>query len=441
MVTIVPVIGLMHTGKNLLQKRANWNAVLIGLVYVHLLTVAESELLTIIGTLLRLPIWIIAIAYLAAGSSENMETRRLSPSSRSYVYSLCMFIAWGAFSIVWTVDLVDTLVKVVNFLLISSCFYLCLTKRWGKCKKTAFDDLRTIIETAALVMVLSLVMTLPDVVQAVQGAERYQGIFHNPNTVAALVAALFFPSLLVYNYFKEKTLILIPTLFLLVLTLSGSRSSTIAIIISGLLVLCLKGIRNFRFWSKIAPKFIGVMYLMVILVLSLVATNKIDSDTKADSFVPRQLNLEVSATAFNGREELWSIAWRLFKEHPVLGYGFNGARTALEHYRENGFYDGQATQLHNSYLEIVVDLGAVGAVLFTIIFFNILKAVWRQLDTAPLLCSSVVSPLVLAASESALFGLSSLVAIVFWMVVMILFSQTETIGSSTANCHQTECTL
>lgn len=430
MVTLIPVIGLIHVGKNLVQERASWNAILTALVYVHLFTVAESQLLTVMGTLLRLPIWIIAIAYLAACRSEDLKKLRHSSSAQSYAYSLILFVIWAAFSIVWTVNLVDTLVKLVNFLLISLCFYLCLTKRWRRCKKTAVDDLRTIVKTAAFVMVLSLVMTVPDVLQAVQGAERYQGIFHNPNTVGALVAALFFPSLLVYNAFKQKTLIFIPPLFLLLLVLSGSRSSTIALIISSFLVLCLKGIRNIKFLSRLVPRGIGIIYLMVTLVLFLVSTGKINNDSTASSLLPRQLNLEASTTTtttFNGREELWSIAWALFKDHPILGYGFNGTRTALEQYRDNGLYNHQATQLHNSYLEMFVDLGIVGSIFFGIILFNILRGVWRQLDTAPLLGASVISPLLLANGESALFGLSSLVAIIFWMVVMMLFSQMETV--------------
>lgn len=56
----------------------------------------------------------------------------------------------------------------------------------------------------------------------------------------------------------------------------------------------------------------------------------------------------------SGRKELWKAALGLVKEHPILGVGARNYRTVT----------GESLVVHNTYLEILAELGVIGLVLF-----------------------------------------------------------------------------
>ncbi|MCS5480815.1 O-antigen ligase family protein [Corynebacterium sp. YIM 101645] len=421
MLITVPFAALIHVLIQMLQREGMRKAILLAIAYVHLLTITQSSLLTAIGTAMRLPIWAIAIVQALTLAAPPRKGKFLPKSFRIYILLLTLFLLWGTISLLWSVDRADTTIKVVNFSLIIVFLYISFTRRWIKSFEAALEDLRVLVIAVISFIVISVLFTAPDIIESLRGLERYQGIFHNPNTIAALAAAFFYPSLLVYQNQKQKALLIIPALLITALFLSGSRSSTLAIILSGLAVLILRVLRNRRHLNRLIPGASLLVGAGVITYLGLRAANRIEADADISSFLPRQLNLEVSSTLFNGREELWTVGLVLFSENPFRGYGFNGTRTALKEYRDSGLYSGQATQLHNSYSEILVDLGAVGGLIFLGILIILIFKLMQNIYTIPLLSASVLTLLILANSESALFGLSSLVAIMFWTLCIMLF--------------------
>jgi O-antigen ligase len=75
----------------------------------------------------------------------------------------------------------------------------------------------------------------------------------------------------------------------------------------------------------------------------------------------------------SGRTALWAVLLRTAQEHPWLGHGFNAFWESFPVWLE-GWVPGQA---HNGYLDLFLELGAVGLILF---LGSLALALWRALQ-------------------------------------------------------------
>ncbi len=80
----------------------------------------------------------------------------------------------------------------------------------------------------------------------------------------------------------------------------------------------------------------------------------------------------------SGRIKLWGRALELFKDHPVFGIGWGNFRNYLTD-TYNVFNDGQLSNVHNNYLQILCETGAVGFLLFVPPLFYILARTFRTI--------------------------------------------------------------
>ena len=90
----------------------------------------------------------------------------------------------------------------------------------------------------------------------------------------------------------------------------------------------------------------------------------------------RHSNVNSSVDISSGRTMLWSRAFSLFKEHPVFGIGWGNFRNHLTD-TFNVFNDGQLSNAHNNYLQLLCETGIVGFLLFVIPLFYILYRTFR----------------------------------------------------------------
>lgn len=86
----------------------------------------------------------------------------------------------------------------------------------------------------------------------------------------------------------------------------------------------------------------------------------------------------------NGREDLWTVAWRVFEDHPAQGVGLGGFEQASASYV---LRPGQLTNValivdrphvvHNTYLQLLAETGVVGLVLYLATLSAFLAASWQ----------------------------------------------------------------
>ena len=86
----------------------------------------------------------------------------------------------------------------------------------------------------------------------------------------------------------------------------------------------------------------------------LVLFDKLGPGETLDLVPPLVVSRDTATSAFAGRASVWEEGYRLFKEQPILGYGFHADRLLL------------GTHMHNTFMHALVQTGLIGTVPFII---------------------------------------------------------------------------
>lgn len=85
-----------------------------------------------------------------------------------------------------------------------------------------------------------------------------------------------------------------------------------------------------------------------------------------------------------GRADIWTVGWRMVQAHPVLGVGVGNYQTSSIHYllqpgalQRDEFIVDTPKVAHNTYLQVLAELGIVGATLFIAIILFSLRCILR----------------------------------------------------------------
>ena len=94
---------------------------------------------------------------------------------------------------------------------------------------------------------------------------------------------------------------------------------------------------------------------------------------------------DFSAGGGSGRSDIWSVAARVYENHPLVGIGVGNFTILEPRYAFTGgnlprfdLISQTPTLVHNMYLNILVELGAVGFLLFCVIIVSALVAAGRS---------------------------------------------------------------
>lgn len=86
----------------------------------------------------------------------------------------------------------------------------------------------------------------------------------------------------------------------------------------------------------------------------------------------------------NGRTDLWTVAWRVGQEHPVTGVGISDFAAEAHRYVRRPGQITEASQIvdrphvaHNTYLQVLTELGIVGLALFAALVLAFLTITYR----------------------------------------------------------------
>jgi hypothetical protein len=177
----------------------------------------------------------------------------------------------------------------------------------------------------------------------------------HPNSVADTTALMFLLGRILGGRFRW-----IPQVFLVVVNIfAGEKTATAALILTGLLGFLLE-----RRWSVKQVTVAAVALSWVVVAAVLTAGDVVNliparyMTLAASQVYGDKVDHELST--LDGRSEVWKKAGELAADGVVIGYGIEGAREEL---LKAVYWSGQA---HNGFLEVVLDGGVLGALLFTI---------------------------------------------------------------------------
>jgi len=163
-------------------------------------------------------------------------------------------------------------------------------------------------------------------------------------------------------------------LFLFVLVMSGSRGAwmvEVAVFVSYLL---LQGIERFKPSSRTVLLCVSILVTVVTTIAAFV-------------YFPLIAELIGRDSTLTGRTAIWQQVFGAIMKHPILGYGFAAFWQGMKGESYNVILALRFVifHAHNGFLEIWLELGAVGLVLF---FMSYMRA-WRRLWS--ILCSETMS--------------------------------------------------
>ncbi|MBI4654804.1 MAG: O-antigen ligase family protein [Nitrospirae bacterium] len=84
----------------------------------------------------------------------------------------------------------------------------------------------------------------------------------------------------------------------------------------------------------------------------------------------------IFAASFHSRIELWEKAWEMFISHPVVGVG-------AKHFRFYNTFD-SGSHAHSLYFNTLAQLGIVGAVSLSLLFYLIIKSLYNSYEKSSL---------------------------------------------------------
>lgn len=200
----------------------------------------------------------------------------------------------------------------------------------------------------------------PDVV-----LQKYIG---NRNVIALILGiSLNFALYELYNYKSYKTIIPIIIIFIAIL-FTGSRKGILICVIPWVLFFLIKLIESKSILNKV--KFILGGIVLSILVFNM--TMKVEVIYNVIGFRMEAIYREIvygeesTESSFNTRQNMVDKGLEYFKERPLLGYGVSNYRYLYKHDM------GKETYSHNNYIELLVNNGIIGFLLYYLFYISAL---------------------------------------------------------------------
>lgn len=280
---------------------------------------------------------------------------------------LSLFLIWCAFSIIWTIHPVRSIIELLQLFSFVMVF--------GLIKSINEDELHRV---ARIVLITGTGISLFGILEYIFVAgRRIQSTFTNPNPLGIYLAMLLLVVLGLSIHKRMKSLFIIGSIIGVAFILTGSRASYLAFVFS--LPFIYIGRSKKQLSSDILYSFIciafslllaaGITYITSLIQENLFARSLFDSMTRFDSLVP---------TSITGRLEFWKVAIRLIKYHPFQGFGLGSYFAS--YYLEYGGNQWYSRFVHNHYLQILVEVGIIGFSIFTAFILGCFSKVFKKIE-------------------------------------------------------------
>jgi len=256
---------------------------------------------------------------------------------------------------------------------------------------------------------------------------RLKGVYFNPNMLGITMVLHIPASFFLFWYERNRNNRGLSLFYLAALAagfvalfLSGSRASIGGLVVAGLLAVA----AHYR--SRL-------IVIMAVLALFLGATYTVVEKMFQSDFFRGVVLRQKTLDTIGGREYIWELAVDLFKEKPMLGYGFGVSDYVLSSEGDPDKLDPTARfgkQAHSSFLRSILEVGIVGTimlVLYLIYFPMKFLAFIRKIRSAELhmltlfIMTIIVAGLLNSMFEAWLYSAGSMITFVFWWCNFLVY--------------------
>jgi O-antigen ligase len=311
---------------------------------------------------------LLALSWLAAVASRKGARRAFVTAHPLFAAVLAFFLTWTLLSLTWAGSIGDGVQSVTRYVLSAFLFLIVFT---AIRRRRHVEWLIGAFVVASLLSAAYGFVTPPDA--SLGESERLAGTLGDSNALAAVLVAGVVLSLALAYELRRKPLIRVSLL-----------------VIAALCLLC-----NFLTLSRGGLIALGVAMVAAILFGGRWRTAAIGLSVlaAASAFVffaflatPAQTERVTSFGGGSGRTDLWTVGWRMVEAHPLTGVGAGNFQAESIHYliapgalhRTDLILNTQHVA-HNTYLQVLSELGVVALVPFLAI---LVFALWCLLAAA-----------------------------------------------------------
>jgi O-antigen ligase len=283
--------------------------------------------------------------------------------------------------------------------------------------------------------------------QVVDGYLRARGVFYHPNAHSHYMGLLmvYLSGLLMYYYFAPKHrippwfLYSTYTLNLLAFILGFSKTAFISFL-AGVIILLLMQIRNPVLLKKITMLIVIGLCLLGLAIDGFSIVSGQDFVSMLQERVDDQSSLEF-------RQQLWQMALsNIGSDNILFGHGLSSINSLLQHQMLAGQRQNSIIDAHNGYLELLYNMGILGASFF-LAFLSliwsciryILRMVSPQVDV---LCYTIIALCIyylVALSHEELLSFYPGLILVFGLPTIILTLIQEECHRPSKKSPQVDC--
>ena len=310
----------------------------------------------------------VAMIYILTDDSHNAHLSKIIKGKLSLI--IIGFITWGLLSYIYAFNKTEVIVRIFTFV----NFYVTYLVVAVLIKKISFRYIAYLL-TFLLLAQVSISLWQIDTLTALRSYDfsmnsKIIGIFSNRNVTAALyllqLPFLIYLIVELKNKFLKVCLFLLGLLVVYVLFLLASRTSYVVMFIlitANILLFFVKKEKLKVFFNSFSG------YLTSILLIGLLISYfSLGSENDANP-VNRLQSIEIGETSANTRLRYYTFAVKDFVSSPIIGYGLGNFKIiSIERDKEyiNSYIIPYT--MHNDFLEVAVELGLIGLLLFLGIF-------------------------------------------------------------------------
>ena len=228
--------------------------------------------------------------------------------------------------------------------------------------------------------------------------------------VSCLLCVVFWMKKKEQNNVDDKKISIYPFLaiiFIVFCILTASRKALIFLAVPMIIFFILKSKNPLKI-------FLNITTIIIVLVCSYIALIKVDFlynlvGNRVESMVNGLLENGDTDASTRTRLNLVERGMEWFGKKPWFGYGMSNFKALNEYYRGSDYY------AHNNYVELLVDCGIIGTIIYYWIYLKILCMAWKNRYITP-----VFNPIILGIMISFIIGEYGLVTYNMPMYQLIL---------------------
>ncbi len=261
---------------------------------------------------------------------------------------------------------------------------------------------------------------------------RFSGPLGNPIYIAVYFLFIFFFSLILlykdvlvknlndWNVFKRVFINILFYLYIIASAVSffvvyrTSRGALLGLI-GGILIAAI--LIAFFEKEKMVIKHIAIGgIIMVTVVVVLFISVRDTKYIKNNSTLARYSNISWSNVSDQARQMIWPMAFKGFKEKPILGWGQEGFNYVFNKYYDPKMYSQETwfDRAHNAPLDFLVAGGILGLLAYLALFFSALYLLWLKKNSLSITERALLTGLLVGYFFQAIFVFDNLVSYILF---------------------------